>query len=198
MKKFISIFLASLAVTASLNAESYLNEGKGELIILQQDKKGIPYNYKGLASQNIKKVIKTKVNGKNYNIIFTDSKIMIVNGNVTLADPKDNGVQSVFIAPEDYEDNVAYEPPRVINLIYHNLGDDSKSFCGVRVTEDVYDEEKREHGILKSEIIIPDEAAQEILDLISNYTTFKNKTHIRFLETTRDTPYPNSYEKSHK
>lgn len=139
-----------------------------------------------LYAHKIKDVTTFKTKGQNYNLIFT-----------TVADhPKENNVRFVYIAPDNFtgeanneKRNIIY-PPEVRKLIYHNLGDDNKSFCGVITREDTYNQKGIYIGKKYKETVVPDEIAQKIMDLIANDTQWTNKTDIMFYETPDKNLFP--------
>lgn len=140
---------------------------------------GPPCNIASLRGFNLKMVEPLMINKVKHNLIFVATNVP----------SNKNAVQNIFLAPNNFtginekgKQHLVY-PAEVRKLVYHNLGDDSKSFCGLITVENVYDNEGRIKGLKYKETVVPDEIAQKIIDLIANDTKWTNKTHIMFYET---------------
>lgn len=66
----------------------------------------------------------------------------------------------------------------VQELVVHDLGDDNKDFCGIWTVEIQTDANGKERNIRK-EYRLSNEAANEIIDLVSGDSKFKNRTGIK-------------------
>ena len=73
-------------------------------------------------------------------------------------------------------------PPQVVKLVYHDTGKDSE-FCGVVVRENHYTS-KGEFYNLDKEIMLTDNAANQIIDLLAGDSKWSNKTSIEYSTTT--------------
>ena len=103
-------------------------------------------------------------------------------------------INSVRMVPYDFVDKVEYtnykgqrevkslNPPQVVKLVYHDTGKDSE-FCGVVVRENHYTS-KGEFYNLDKEIMLTDNAANQIIDLLAGDSKWSNKTSIEYSTTT--------------
>ena len=101
----------------------------------------------------------------------------------------------IFIVPYNFEYKMFglglwEDPPKVAKLIYHNLGED-KEFCGVLVRKHYWGKqikpfENEDLGSKEFEVRLPDEIANEIIDILTGESDLKNMTGIKAIET--DTP----------
>lgn len=91
-------------------------------------------------------------------------------------------VREIWFVPEDYcKDNIesaeAYgdrQPPKLVHLIYHDIGENE--FIGALVVErfkDYQDEEDEEIYYISKEIKLPDEVANNITGLLLDKTQLK-------------------------
>lgn len=137
---------------------------------LQQD--DAPFGwalFKG-AVDNIKFSMPAKGNGANYHMLFTAMKSDNERIN-NIYFVKDGSVGSV---------SAGDHPPNVQTLIYHNLGEDS--FCSVITLENILGPDRLSNGSTLREIMLDDDSAQKIIDLVSGDTKWKNNTHIQIKE----------------
>lgn len=67
-------------------------------------------------------------------------------------------------------------PPRVRELIYHDIGKDA--FCGVLTREDMIDSNGEKYGTMVREIRIDDDSAREMVKLLQDESKYKNETTI--------------------
>lgn len=89
---------------------------------------------------------------------------------------------------KSYPKNLNGHPPLVTSLVYHNTGD-GKEFCGAYVVETVYNDEFKQIGTRIREIVLNDDAANQIIDLITGTAKWGNATGIGFKEVnTADIP----------
>lgn len=123
-----------------------------------------------LNTQNIKFEMAAKGNGANYHMVYTapQSSNDKINHIYFI---KDGSIGSV---------EVGAHPPLVQTLIYHNLGKDS--FCSVITLESILGPDRRENGTTLRQIMLDDDSAQKIIDLVSGDTKWKNNTHIQIKE----------------
>lgn len=83
----------------------------------------------------------------------------------------------------NYEGNV-FETPTVRLLIYHNIGKD-KEYCGVLTRTYVKDSNHPKGGYyLDKEYRIADEAANDLIHLVTDDSEFQNTAKLKWLETT--------------
>ena len=75
-------------------------------------------------------------------------------------------------------------PPKVIELVYHDLGA-GKEFCSVKVNETFFSNDGKTR-LVTYETRIDDQSAQLIIDVMANETKWKNGTRIKFSETKSD------------
>lgn len=98
--------------------------------------------------------------------------------------PNDNLVEYIFLIPDGYKETVDYvDPPMVDALIYHNLGDPSKDFCGVAI-EASSPQEDGTYRRLTYEVRLNNETANMLIDLIAGDSKFRNAAGLRMIETT--------------
>jgi hypothetical protein len=121
-----------------------------------------PYGWKSLESLHINDVTRFKAdNGHEYFMLFTSNQ---------------NDIEAKGTR------HIAQDPPMVKQLAYHNIGKD-KEFCGVILERDVLEEESGKFkGTIRNEMRLPDEVAQKIVDVITDYSRFKNKTNLKIRE----------------
>ena len=102
---------------------------------------------------------------------------------------KGNEVNGVYIIPDGYKTNSGKTPPQVAQLVYHNLGP-GKEYCGAIVHEDFYESEDPNgflgdyKGTYISEYKLSEKAANALIDMLAGESKLKNKTGIKFIETT--------------
>lgn len=95
-----------------------------------------------------------------------------------------NDVQLVFLIPESFNKKSAIYLPRVRELVYHNLGSPDKNFCSVKVEATLgYDNNGKMQDEIK-DIKIPDEIANNLVELLTGEMGYDEKPHIKFSETT--------------
>ena len=120
----------------------------------------------------IQEIIPAVVGGAKANIVFTKP--------VKIGADKD--VYNVYYIKNSYKDDNSYhEPPKVKELIYHNLGE-GKEFLGIKLYESIHKKDGSEVGMI-SELKVDDKTAQYLLDLRTGDTKWNNKTLIDFSVT---------------
>lgn len=72
-------------------------------------------------------------------------------------------------------------PPRVEELIYHDIGKDE--YCGVLTRESMIDSNGERYGYLIREIRIDDDNAREMVKLLQDESKYKNETKIKMSKT---------------
>ncbi len=109
-------------------------------------------------------------------------------------------INSIHMVPYDFVDKAEYTnykgqkevkplaPPQVIKLVYHDTGKDSE-FCGVVVRESHYTSRGEFYHIDK-EIMLTDNAANQIIDLLAGDSKWPNKTSIEYSTTTSQNLLP--------
>ncbi len=143
-----------------------------------------PFGWESIKYMNINASYKFFARGEEQNLIFVDQG-------------RKNSVSLIYIIPTNSKGSKDETdiPPEVRQLLYHNIGKD-KEYCGAIVEEDIIDANTGKYkGTLRSEIRLPDETAQKIIDLLTDHSNLKNNTSIRIKETTNPnlTP-PKLYE----
>ena len=122
--------------------------------------------------ENIKFSMPAKGNGKNCHLVFTAPKT------------NSNEIYSVYVVRDGRPGSVRMgdRPPEVQTLVFHNLGNPNENFCSVITMESLLGPDRTEIGSMMSEIMLDDESAQKIIDLVSGDTKWKNKTHMQIKE----------------
>lgn len=139
----------------------------------------------GVAYFNDKKVqqiVKGKISTENVKIVLTGSEF----------DKLENQVNNVYFIRDSYKnDNRVQRPPRILGLIYHNLGPD-KEFLGVEVEQNLYKDVNARipNAIIRREYRLDDESAQFLLDFHAGETKWVNKTGIIFAENKKPNTAP--------
>lgn len=132
-----------------------------------------PYGWQIFDVLDIKQAKKIKPKETEYNVLFT-----------SLKDKKPNEIDNIYLVPtSDMGRSIsgAYEPPRVKALILHNV--EGQKYCSVRTVEDVVDNNGNPTAFREREIILDNETAQEIFDIIQGHTDatpWVNKSKIEF------------------
>lgn len=124
--------------------------------------------------KQIKFSMPAKGNGKNCHLVFTA--------------PKNNNseIYSVYIVRDGKPGAVRMgdHPAEVQTLVFHNLGNPNENFCSVITMESLLGPNRTEIGTMMSEIMLDDESAQKIVDLVSGDTKWKNSTYMQIKEVT--------------
>lgn len=192
MKLYLLLALAAAIVAPTSEAKAFCNEPEPIGIVLSEDtlsspqasQPEYPYNSLYFHDKQIRKVMPFHANGKLYELVYVIPKIRIGKKGDS------NEVYNVFLIDNYFINELepriktAFGPTAIFELIYHDLGDDSKSFCGLLIRE--YFPPKVKEDIVDtyiSEIRIPDEVAQDLMDFLAGETKFINKTSIKFVET---------------
>lgn len=142
---------------------------------LQQDEP--PFGWAFLSDGiKIQQVIKGKSPFSSYNMLYTK---YTESGN-----PMD--VKNVYIISDDEKksNNPLIHPPKVVKIVYHNIGDE-KEYCGAVVEQYYLDNNGNSKGSFTREIIMDKNSAQSLIYLISGHTKWNYKGPIEFEETTK-------------
>lgn len=132
-----------------------------------------PYGFESLKYENINMVHKFRGDGVEQNLLFT-------------AKGTSNEVDFIYIIPTNTRGGKTTDdiPPMVHQLVYHDLGKD-KEYCGAIIEEDIIEKGTGKYkGTMRSEMRLPDETAQKIIDLVTGHSKFKNNTIVKIKETT--------------
>jgi hypothetical protein len=119
--------------------------------------------------------------GKKYTMMYIDIKSVRKAQDV---------VSSIYFVPSDYNcierGGVACNfPPVLQKLVYHDLGDLDKDFISVLTTEQACDSNGDNSRIVKNELKLPDEVANDLIHLFNGDTNLKVTTSLgnRVIET---------------
>lgn len=100
-----------------------------------------------------------------------------------LVNPKEARFIKYLPGDSNYKGNI-FETPTVRLLIYHNIGKD-KEYCGVLTRVRVKDpNHPKGEYFLDKEYRIADEVANDLIDLVTDGSEFKNAAKLKWLETT--------------
>lgn len=111
------------------------------------------------------------VNGKKWVMVWSDA------GKDKFA--KKNMVASIDFVSEDYrqiKDEYGWNannPPMLLKMIYHNLGDENKNFISVITRETVCDSNGKNKDYVTKEYRLPDDVANKLIDLFVGDTEFE-------------------------
>lgn len=114
------------------------------------------------------------LDGKNYYLIYNNAGESFDQTQPSL--PKDE-VHYIYIVPEDYEASPRYRrsfPPRVVALVNHN-----DKYIGARLISRPTNEVEN-----TSEMHLPDNIADKILDIVTNNYWYKYNGDCEFIKTT--------------
>lgn len=149
----------------------------------QQSGQKLPPEFK---SENIQYTKKFRMEGKQYTLYYLDgAKTVRKNKNI---------VTDIDFVPDDYsyiEKNgfPKNSPPSMRKFIYHDLGDpENKDYCSVIVNETRCDKNGNNSKFITREIRLPDEIANEIVNLFSGETQFRILDRMANMYTEVTTP----------
>lgn len=159
--------------TKSSDALTYVISPKIEGVEQSDPPFGWAYLSDGI---QIQQVIKGKSPFSSYNMLYTK---YTESGN-----PMD--VKNVYIisADEKKSNNPLIHPPKVVKIVYHNIGDE-KEYCGAVVEQYYLDNNGNSKGSFTREIRMDKNSAQSLIYLISGHTKWNYKGPIEFEETTK-------------
>lgn len=137
-------------------------------------------------SENIQYTKKFRMEGKQYTLYYLDTEKKLRG--------KDNIVTSIYMVPSDYnhirKNNYgSNNPPVMRKFIYHDLGDpENKDYCSALLLEKVCDKNGDNSKFIKREVRLPDEIANEIVNLFSGETQFRILDRMANMYTEVTTP----------
>jgi len=96
-----------------------------------------------------------------------------------------NTVSAIYFIPSDYNyiekyGNAKNYPPSMKQLVYHDLGDLNKDYVSIITTEEVCDRNGENSHFVKREIRLPDDIANDLIDL------YNGKTSLNVTQTLRN------------
>ena len=159
--------LTELVTTANANTQKAYT-------VTQTPQKVNLSELKAFKRLRLQKVVKCIGNDQDANLVFTT-----INTEAAIAN---HSVLYIYYVEDNYKEPDYYgaKPPRIGELRYHDLGDNS--FVGIKVYEFIYTK-TWEEKLLTYEVRLDDKSAQYLIDFLAGETEFKNNTTIRFEET---------------
>ena len=115
------------------------------------------------------KMIPIRASGRDQTLVFA-----------SLGENKDI-VGSVHVVPETFKG--PYEPPRVIAIVYHDIGED-KEFCSLQTVHHHLNADTGKISRITLDQRVDDDVANEVLDLIYDRTEWRDLSNIKLLRTT--------------
>jgi len=132
----------------------------------------LPYYSAYLAPRRMKMSLPVIANGKRYNLVYA-----------SLGKADNNEVENIYFIQDGYKHKVNYvQPPEVKSLIYHNLGDPNKDFCGLAIEASTPNEDGT-YSKVTYETRIDDDTANLLIDLIAGDSKYKNSAGLEMVET---------------
>lgn len=140
----------------------------------EQFQQDYPLGVAYLSKMKIQQIKQATVNGSKASIVLATHT----------SDKYENGVEEIYLIKNSYtNNNVDQMPPRIKELIYHNIG--AEEFLGIKVYEYIYKPGKYSPvGFMTREYRLDDETAQYLLDFNAKSANWLDKTSIVFRETT--------------
>ncbi len=136
----------------------------------------LPYYSEYLSEMRMKMSLPVKANGKNYNLVFA-----------SLGKTNNFDVENIYFIQDGFKNKKSYvQPPKVTSLVYHNLGDSNKDFCGVAI-ESYTPNEDGSYSKVTYETRIDDDTANLLIDLIAGDSKYRNLAGLEMVETTSPT-----------
>ncbi len=137
-----------------------------------------PYGWEHFRFGKIQHSSNVVVDGKyNRDLVFYTPVSMKRQGNVIgeilIVDPNKPGGSATLS-----------HPPKVKEIIYHDLGKD-REFCSVKTVEFLLNDSRESIGFAYRELRIDDDSANKILQLLADESDFKNETKIKYVSTKR-------------
>lgn len=133
-----------------------------------------PYGFDCLNYEKINLTKKFKVNNEEQTLLFTSKDSA-------------NNVHFVYIIPQNEKGQkyaIYDQPPEVTKLRLHHIGQ-GKEFYSAVLEQDARDPETEKYiGTYVYELKLPDNVAQEIVDLVTSNSKYNNKSLIKIDETT--------------
>ena len=131
------------------------------------------YGWGMLSKVNILHQRNAYVNGAKYHLVYATSG---------KDDKKD--VTNVYLFKDgSYSSkDPSIPPPKIIKLIYHNIGD-GKEFLGAVVYEEVVDKFGNYKGTMKYELKLDDDSATHLINFCQDKSSMKNSTQFYIVES---------------
>lgn len=155
--------------TKSADAATYVIEPEIQLP-LQADQ---TYGWGMLSKVNILHERNAYVNGVKYHLVYA-----------TAGKNNKKDVTDVYLFKDgSYSSkDPSMPPPRIIKLVYHNIGD-GKEFLGAVVYEEVVDKSGNYKGTMKYELKLDDDSATHLINFCQDKTSMKNSTQFYIVES---------------
>ena len=135
------------------------------------EKTALPYSMKYLDSKRIHESIKCTGNKQPGYLVLTSTK----------AFSKGNSIRDIYFVEAGHTSTDINEaPPRIVALIYHDIGENE--FIGIKTREGFYD---KDHNVrvMDKEIKLDNESAQYLINFLAGETKYTNNTGIEFKTT---------------
>ena len=166
-----TVALPTAFALAMMFPASSLNAGETTQFNVEQTSKrskedNLPYYLQKDAVQYSKKF---EMDGKKYTMYYTDYCQKFTD--------RKNAVSEIFIVPEDfklYKDGVSElnAPPKVENIVYHDLEGSGQNFVSVVIQETVCSEDGRNYEQIFREIVLPEKIGQKLIDLCNGKSKY--------------------------
>lgn len=144
-----------------------------------QQVKPAPFGITALRGSKIHHVDTFNKNGKKHYIVYYGRK-------------SSSAVESITVFPVGFKTGKGIQLPFVTELVYHDLGG-TNDFCGV-IVHSVTKQKNGDFNNKSEEIRLPDECAQNLIDLMANYSNLRNDTSIKYTKTTSSKLRPTKIE----
>lgn len=175
--------LTEVMAKISVEAADEMTASFSEVQRTQQSGQKLPPEF---TSENIQYTKKFRMEGKQYTLYYLDTEKKLRG--------KDNIVTDIYMVPADYnyirKNNYgSNNPPVMRKFIYHDLGDpENKDYCSALLLEEVCDKNGDNSKFIKREVRLPDEIANEIINLFSGETKFRILDRMANMYTEVTTP----------
>ena len=178
--KMVTIPLATLMTLMPLavsnnDAVAQTRASEQTELLAQNTTKALPFESIHIgAFYEIVHIERFKFAGKMQNLIFAHERHKGYGA---------NDVNRVFVVPDGYDDRKKLaDPPFATILRYHNIG--ANEYCGLIVREPL-ESNSRGASEMVSEYKLPDDVANTLVSFLAGtLPNMKNKTPMRFVETT--------------
>lgn len=132
-----------------------------------------PYGWAYFSTHNILYKNKAIGNGADYTIIYA-----------AIDRYSNKDVSNVYLVKEgqNTSSDPDIPPPKIIRLLYHNIGPD-KEFVGAVLYEHIVNKNGELKGSMHREVRLDDDTANHLMLMLASKTNLNNKTHIRLDET---------------
>ena len=141
--------------------------------IEQEEQSEYPYGWAYFSTHNILYKNKAIGNGADYTIIYA-----------AIDRYSNKDVSNVYLVKEgqNTSSDPDIPPPKIIRLLYHNIGPD-KEFVGAVLYEHIVNKNGELKGSMHREVRLDDDTANHLMLMLASKTNLNNKTHIRLDET---------------